>query len=213
MPSTVAKVCAECSRCGPPDLARFAAIRQERRRRRVGASSMTEGLQLPRVEMSWFAALCDDDYEFLGVPDPRLLSSYEHCRDIVIAAERGGFDNILLPSGYQLGIDSIAFAGGVAPIANRIRLLAAVRCLLADVPRLVVSRLSVRARERRRRGVRPGRARSGRSSGAQARRSRLSRVSRRAAAVVGTRSPPSRIWKKVISHWSLVIGHQSAFVV
>jgi hypothetical protein len=23
-------------------------------------------------EVSWFAALCDDDYEFLGVPDPAL---------------------------------------------------------------------------------------------------------------------------------------------
>jgi alkanesulfonate monooxygenase len=114
---------------------------------------MTEGLQLPRVEVSWFAALCDDDYEFLGVPDPRLLSSYEHCRDIVIAAERGGFDNILLPSGYQLGIDSIAFAGGVAPITNRIRLLVAVRCgemwppqlarQLATLDRMLGGRLTI----------------------------------------------------------------------
>jgi alkanesulfonate monooxygenase len=42
--------------------------------------------QIPPVEVSWFSALCDDDYEFLGVPDERLRSSYEHCRDIVIAA-------------------------------------------------------------------------------------------------------------------------------
>ena len=51
-------------------------------------------------EVSWFSALCDDDYEFLGVPDPMLKSSWEHCRDIVLQAETGGFDNILLPSGY-----------------------------------------------------------------------------------------------------------------
>ncbi len=64
-------------------------------------------------EVAWFSALCDDDYEFLGVRDPALASSYEHCRDIVLRADRGGFDNILLPSGYQLGIDSVAFAGAV----------------------------------------------------------------------------------------------------
>ena len=80
------------------------------------------------VEISWFAALCDDDYEWLGVPDPRLASSFEHCRKIVLAAERGGFDNCLLPSGYALGIDSVAFAGGVAPLLQRMRLLVAVRC-------------------------------------------------------------------------------------
>ena len=39
-----------------------------------------------------------------------------------------GFDNVLLPSGYDLGIDSVAFAGGVAPMTDRIRLLVAVRC-------------------------------------------------------------------------------------
>ena len=61
-------------------------------------------------EISWFSALCDDDYEFLGVSDPKLKSSWEHCRDIVLTAETGGFDNILLPSGYALGIDTSAFA-------------------------------------------------------------------------------------------------------
>ena len=50
-------------------------------------------------EVSWFSALCDDDYEYLGVPDPRLQSSWEHCRDIVLQADTLGYDNILLPSG------------------------------------------------------------------------------------------------------------------
>jgi alkanesulfonate monooxygenase len=79
-------------------------------------------------EISWFSALCDDDYEFLGVPDPGLRSSYEHCRNIVLTAEKGGFDNILLPSGYTLGIDTVAFAAAMAPQLKRMRLLVAVRC-------------------------------------------------------------------------------------
>jgi alkanesulfonate monooxygenase len=78
-------------------------------------------------EVSWFSALCDDDYEFLGQPDPALLASFEHCRDIVLAAETGGFDNILLPSGYALGIDTTAFAAAIATLTRRIRLLMAVR--------------------------------------------------------------------------------------
>jgi alkanesulfonate monooxygenase len=88
------------------------------------------------VEVSWFSALCDDDYEFLGVPDPALRASWEHCRDIVLRADRHGFDNILLPSGYTLGIDSIAFAGGVAPLLAQMRLLVAVRCGELWVPQL-----------------------------------------------------------------------------
>ena len=78
-------------------------------------------------EVSWFSALCDDDYEFLGQPDPRLASSWEHCRNIVMQAEKGGFDNILLPSGYALGMDTTAFAAAIAAITSRIRLLMAVR--------------------------------------------------------------------------------------
>ena len=79
------------------------------------------------VEVSWFSALCDDDYEFLGVPDPMLASSWEHCRNIVLAAEKGGFDNILLPSGYALGLDTTAFASAIATLTSRIKLLMAVR--------------------------------------------------------------------------------------
>jgi len=105
------------------------------------------------VEVSWFSALCDDDYEFLGVPDPALRSSWEHCRNLVLAADRHGYDNILLPSGYGLGIDSVAFAGGVAPLLRRIQLLVAVRCAelwppqlarqLATLDRMLGGRLTV----------------------------------------------------------------------
>jgi alkanesulfonate monooxygenase len=79
-------------------------------------------------EIAWFSALCDDDYEYLGVPDPSLRSSWAHCRDIVTTAEANGFDNVLLPSGYSLGIDGVPFAGGIAAITERIKLLLAVRC-------------------------------------------------------------------------------------
>jgi alkanesulfonate monooxygenase len=78
-------------------------------------------------EVAWFSALCDDDYEFLGVADPALRSSWEHCRDIALTAETGGYDNLLLPSGYAMGIDSVAFAAGIAPFLRRTRLLLAVR--------------------------------------------------------------------------------------
>lgn len=78
-------------------------------------------------EISWFAALCDDDYQFLGQPDPALASSWEHCRDIAQTADRSGFDNILLPSGYTLGIDAVAFAAAIATHTESIRLLLAVR--------------------------------------------------------------------------------------
>lgn len=88
---------------------------------------MTNAAGTGKVEISWFSALCDDDYEFLGVPDPSLQSSWEHCRDITLTADRHGYDNILLPSGYALGIDSVAFAAGIAPLVEQIQLLLAVR--------------------------------------------------------------------------------------
>ena len=88
------------------------------------------------TEYAWFGALCDDDYAQLGVVDPSLRSSWDHCRSIVVDAERLGFDNVLLPSGYALGIDTVAFASAVAPLTSRMRLLAAVRCGESWVPQL-----------------------------------------------------------------------------
>ena len=81
----------------------------------------------PPVEVSWFSALCDDDYEFLGVPDSALQSSWEHCRNIALTAEKNGFDNILLPSGYQLGIDNTVFAAALAGLTQSMRMLLAIR--------------------------------------------------------------------------------------
>jgi alkanesulfonate monooxygenase len=104
-------------------------------------------------EISWFGALCDDDYEFLGIPDASLASSWEHCSTIVRAADRNGFDNVLLPSGYELGIDSTAFTAAIATHTERINLLLAVRMgemwlpqlarQLASIDRFSAGRLTI----------------------------------------------------------------------
>ncbi|TKW66192.1 MAG: LLM class flavin-dependent oxidoreductase [Paracoccus denitrificans] len=83
---------------------------------------------LEAAEVSWFSALCSDDYRYLGVPDGALRSSWEHCSDIVKTAEAQGFRNILCPSSYQVGQDTLSFVSGCAPITDKINLLAAVRC-------------------------------------------------------------------------------------
>ncbi|KJZ31447.1 alkanesulfonate monooxygenase [Paracoccus sp. S4493] len=83
---------------------------------------------LDAVEVAWFAALCSDDYRHLGVPDGSLRSSWAHCSDIVRTAEQQGFGNILCPSSYQVGQDTLSFVAGCAPITQHINMLAAVRC-------------------------------------------------------------------------------------
>ena len=94
-----------------------------------------------QCEISWFSALCDDDYEFLGQPDPALQSSWEHCRNIVLTAEKCGYDNILLPSGYQLGVDTSMFAAAIATLVQRMKLLMAVR-IGEDWPPVLARRIA-----------------------------------------------------------------------
>ena len=83
---------------------------------------------LDGAEVSWFSALCSDDYRYLGVPEGDLRSSWEHCSSILKEAEAQGFRNILCPSSYQVGQDTLSFVAGCAPITERINMLAAVRC-------------------------------------------------------------------------------------
>ena len=83
---------------------------------------------LDAAEIAWFSALCSDDYRYLGVPDGALRSSWDHCADIVRMAEAQGFRNILCPSSYQVGQDTLSFVAGCAPITDRINMLAAIRC-------------------------------------------------------------------------------------
>lgn len=83
---------------------------------------------LDAAEVSWFSALCSDDYQFLGVPDGNLRSSWDHCRDIGLEAERQGFRNLLAPSSYQVGQDTLTYVAAMAPLTDRINFLAAIRC-------------------------------------------------------------------------------------
>lgn len=92
---------------------------------------LPEGIQIRTVdrqcEVAWFSALCSDDYEFLGVPDGRLRSSYEHCGELVRRADAHGFQNILLPSGWIAGQDALSFAAAMAPQVQQINQLVALR--------------------------------------------------------------------------------------
>ena len=80
-----------------------------------------------QFEVAWSAAFSGDDYEFLGIPDGSLRSSYEHCGEIVRRADAHGFQNILLPSGWIVGQDALAFASAMAPQTNQINQLVALR--------------------------------------------------------------------------------------
>lgn len=108
---------------------------------------------LKGVELSWFAPLCNDDYEFLGVPDPQLRSSFANTKNIVLAAEAAGFRNILCPSSYQVGQDTLSFVAAMAQHTHSINLLAAIRCgevhppmlarTLATIDHMLKGRLTV----------------------------------------------------------------------
>ncbi|RIV18477.1 LLM class flavin-dependent oxidoreductase [Fibrisoma montanum] len=79
------------------------------------------------AEIAWFDDLCGGDTEFLGQLDPERRSSFEHCRDILLTAEKYGFKNILLPTSYIVGQDPVAFASAVAKLTSDISLLVAIR--------------------------------------------------------------------------------------
>lgn len=79
-------------------------------------------------EVSWFAPICSDDYEFLGVPDNKYKANFKNTSEVLLTADKLGFRNILCPSSYQVGQDTLTFAAAVAPQTENINLLAAVRC-------------------------------------------------------------------------------------
>ncbi|MFD0916639.1 LLM class flavin-dependent oxidoreductase [Pseudahrensia aquimaris] len=80
------------------------------------------------AEVSWFAPLCSDDYRYLGQPEGELRSSWENTSAIIRRADELGFRNILCPSSYQVGQDTLTFVAGNAPLTKNINMLAAVRC-------------------------------------------------------------------------------------
>src|SRR3954468_15303347 len=95
---------------------------------RLAPPTDIRSLACDRVEVSWFSALCDDDFEYMGVKDPALKSTWAHCSDITQAADRLGYNNILCPSGFVVGQDTWTFASAVAPLLKQLSLLVAVRC-------------------------------------------------------------------------------------
>lgn len=88
------------------------------------------------AEIAWFAPICSDDYAFLGVPDDAYKSSFAHCSNILLTADKLGYNNILCPSSYQVGQDTLTFAAGVAPMTQAINLLIALRCGEVNPPML-----------------------------------------------------------------------------
>ena len=83
---------------------------------------------LDALEVSWFAPLCSDDYRHLGVPDGQYRSSWENTSAIMQAADKLGYRNILCPSSFQVGQDTLSFVAACAPITENINMLGAVRC-------------------------------------------------------------------------------------
>ncbi len=80
------------------------------------------------AEVAWFAPLCSDDFRYLGIPEGDLRSSWENTSRIIRTADRLGYRNILCPSSYQVGQDTLSFVAGNAPLTENINMLAAVRC-------------------------------------------------------------------------------------
>jgi alkanesulfonate monooxygenase len=80
------------------------------------------------AEVAWFAPLCSDDYRHLGVPEGDLRSSWENTRAIATRADQLGYRNILCPSSYQVGQDTLSFVAAMAPLTERMNFLAAIRC-------------------------------------------------------------------------------------
>ena len=87
-----------------------------------------QSADLDASEVAWFAPLCSDDYQFLGFPEGAYRSSWENTSAIIQRADKLGFRNILCPSSYQVGQDTLSFVAGNAPLTESINMLAAVRC-------------------------------------------------------------------------------------
>ncbi|NKC16529.1 MAG: LLM class flavin-dependent oxidoreductase [Gammaproteobacteria bacterium] len=80
------------------------------------------------AEVAWFAPLCSDDFRYLGTPEGHLRSSWENTSKVIQTADRLGYRNVLCPSSYQVGQDTLTFVAGNAPLTKNINMLAAVRC-------------------------------------------------------------------------------------
>lgn len=80
------------------------------------------------AEIAWFAPLCNGDDEYLSRHDLRYKSDWTNTSNVAITADRLGYRNILCPSSYQVGQDTMTFASAVAPLTQQMNLLTAIRC-------------------------------------------------------------------------------------
>ena len=87
-----------------------------------------ESTSFDGVEISWFAPLCNGDDDFLGNRNPIYKSNWYNTKNIVEAADKLGYKNILCPSSYQVGQDTLTFIAGMATLTKEINFLAAIRC-------------------------------------------------------------------------------------
>ena len=85
-------------------------------------------MKIDGVEVSWFAPLCDGDDDFLGNRNPAFKSSWENTSKIIKTADELGFRNVLCPSSYQVGQDTLSYVAAMATATEQINFLAAVRC-------------------------------------------------------------------------------------
>jgi len=105
------------------------------------------------AEISWFAPLCNGDFEYMGQFDDHLKSDWANTSNIVKTADQLGYKNVLCPSSYQVGQDTLSFVSAMAPLTHQINLLAAVRCgevyppmlarALATIDHMLKGRLTV----------------------------------------------------------------------
>ena len=108
---------------------------------------------LTSSEVSWFAPICDGDDRFLGRRDPLYASNFRNASQVARTADELGFRNMLLPSSYQAGQDTLTFAAALAPQLRRMNLLTAIRCgevhppmlarALATLDHLLLGKLTV----------------------------------------------------------------------
>ncbi len=80
------------------------------------------------AEVSWFAPLCDGDDDFLGNRNPEYKSTWKNTSKIITTADELGFRNVLCPSSYQVGQDTLSYVAGMASLTDQINFLAAIRC-------------------------------------------------------------------------------------
>ena len=85
-------------------------------------------MKVDGAEVSWFAPLCDGDDDFLGNRNPDFKSSWKNTSKIIKTADELGFRNVLCPSSYQVGQDTLSYVAGMASFTEQINFLAAVRC-------------------------------------------------------------------------------------